>query len=55
MARLFQEVVDLALQLEVSDATHVTEAYCLYQEIYDLCRQLAEARGSRHTEESPAH
>ena len=53
-ARLRQEVVDLTLQVQVSDLTHATEADCLYQEIADLRRELAAARGSDQTEEPPA-
>ena len=52
-ARLRQTVEDLTLQVQVSDLTHATEADCLYQEIANLRRQLAEERGSGHTEEPP--
>lgn len=52
---LRQEVTDLTLQLEVSDATHATEVDCLYKEIGKLRRQLEEARDSGSIEEPSTH
>lgn len=42
LAALRQEVADITLQFEVSDATHAIEADVLSHEIANLRRQLAE-------------
>lgn len=42
IAQLCQEFADVALHVEVSDATHVTEADILNNEIADLRHQIAE-------------
>ena len=52
IAQLRQELADVALQVEVSDATHATEADILNNEIADLRHQIAELRGSE-VEETP--
>lgn len=44
MVSLQEYLTELTLQMEVSDATHAIETYCLYQEICSLRRQLAEAQ-----------
>lgn len=51
LAILCQEVTDLTLQLEVSDATHAMEADFLYEEIDKLHHQLEEARDPGRIEE----
>lgn len=40
---LREDLADLTLQMETFDATHATEIDYMYQEIYSLRRQLAEA------------
>lgn len=46
MISLRENLTDLTLQMETYDATHAAETDCLYQEIYSLRRQLAEAQAS---------
>lgn len=48
MVSLREDLTELTLQMEVSDATHAIDTDCLHQEIYSLQRQLVEAQGARH-------
>lgn len=43
---LCEDLTDLTLKMETSNATRATESNCLYQEIYSLRCQLAEAQTS---------
>lgn len=52
---LFCITQSLPVASGVFDATNATEADCIYQEIGDLRRQLAEARDFSRTEEPSTH